>query len=89
MSKNTTKRTAECYLQALPTTLAERAEFMKNQKVGTRPKKNKTNNKAIILNDEVISDNPEGGTGKRLFMQGVKQIRRTAILDGKGFDDKK
>ena len=51
--------------------------------------KNKMNNKAIILNDEVISDNPEGGTGKGLFMQGVKQIRRTAILDGKSFDDKK
>ena len=51
--------------------------------------KNKMNNKAIILNDEVISDNPEGGTGKGLFVQGIKQIRRTAILDGKSFDDKK
>lgn len=51
--------------------------------------KNKMNNKSIILNDEVISDNPEGGTGKGLFIQGIKQIRRTAILDGKSFDDKK
>ena len=51
--------------------------------------KNKMNNKAIILNDEVISDNPEGGTGKGVFIQGVKQLRRTAILDGKSFDDKK
>jgi len=51
--------------------------------------KNKINNKAIILNDEVISDSPEGGTGKGLFIQGIKQIRRTAILDGKSFDDKK
>lgn len=51
--------------------------------------KNKMNNRAIILNDEVISDNPEGGTGKGLFMQGVKQMRRTAILDGKSFDDRK
>lgn len=51
--------------------------------------KNKMNNKAIILNDEVISENPEGGTGKGLFIQGVKQIRKTAILDGKTFDDKK
>ena len=51
--------------------------------------KNKVNNKAIMLNDEVISDNPEGGTGKGLFVQGLKQIRRTGILDGKAFDDKK
>lgn len=51
--------------------------------------KNKMNNKAVILNDEVISDNPEGGTGKGLFAQGVSQIRRTSILDGKTFDDKK
>ena len=51
--------------------------------------KNKMNNKAIILNDEVISENPEGGTGKGLFIQGVKQIRKSAILDGKTFDDKK
>jgi hypothetical protein len=47
------------------------------------------NNKAIILNDEVISDNPEGGTGKGLFVQGIKQVRRVSILDGKTFDDKK
>lgn len=51
--------------------------------------KNKMNNKAVILNDEVISDNPEGGTGKGLFIQGIKQIRRVSILDGKTFDDKK
>ena len=51
--------------------------------------KNKMNNKAIILNDEVISDNPEGGTGKGLLVQGLKQIRRVAILDGKMHDDKK
>jgi hypothetical protein len=51
--------------------------------------KNKMNNKAVILNDEVISDNPEGGTGKGLFVQGLKQIRNVSILDGKSFDDKK
>jgi hypothetical protein len=43
----------------------------------------------VILNDEVISDNPEGGTGKGLFVQGIKQVRRVSILDGKTFDDKK
>jgi hypothetical protein len=51
--------------------------------------KNKMNNKAVILNDEVISENPEGGTGKGLFVQGLRQIRRVSILDGKTFDDKK
>lgn len=51
--------------------------------------KNKMNNRAIILNDEVISENPEGGTGKGLFVQGLRQIRRVSILDGKTFDDKK
>ena len=51
--------------------------------------KNKSNNKAIILNDEVISENPEGGTGKGVFIQGIKQLRKVAILDGKTFDDKK
>ena len=51
--------------------------------------KNKSDNTSIILNDEVISDNPEGGTGKGLFVQGLKQIRNISILDGKAFDDKK
>jgi len=51
--------------------------------------KNKINNKAIILNDELISNNPEGGTGKGLFVQGLRQIRNVSILDGKTFDDKK
>lgn len=51
--------------------------------------KNKTNNKAVILNDEIISENPEGGTGKGVFVQGLRQIRKVSILDGKSFDDKK
>ena len=51
--------------------------------------KNKTNVKAVILNDEVISENPEGGTGKGLLVQGLKRIRNVSILDGKSFDDKK
>lgn len=51
--------------------------------------KNKMNNKCIILNDEVISENPEGGTGKGLIVQGLKQIRNVSILDGKSFDEKK
>lgn len=51
--------------------------------------KNKMNNRAVILNDEVISDNPEGGTGKGLFIQGIRNMRQVSILDGKTFDDKK
>jgi hypothetical protein len=51
--------------------------------------KNRSKNKAIILNDEIISQNPEGGTGKGLFVQGLSQIRKTSILDGKQFDSKK
>lgn len=51
--------------------------------------KNRSKIKAVILNDEIISDNPEGGTGKGLFVQGLSQIRNTSIIDGKQFDSKK
>jgi len=51
--------------------------------------KNRSNNKAVILNDEIISENPEGGTGKGVFVQGIGQIRNTTIIDGKSFDGKK
>ena len=50
--------------------------------------KNRSNNKAIILNDEIITQNPEGGTGKGLFIQGVSNIRKTHIIDGKSHNDK-
>lgn len=40
---------------------------------------------AVILNDEVISDNPEGGTGKGLFMKALGQIKRLVVLNGKKF----
>lgn len=50
--------------------------------------KNRSGNKAIILNDEIITQNPEGGTGKGLFIQGVSQIRKTHIIDGKSYNDK-
>lgn len=51
--------------------------------------KNRSNNKAVILNDEVISEAPEGGTGKGVFFQGIAQIRRMSVLNGKNFDSKK
>lgn len=40
---------------------------------------------AVILNDEVISDNPEGGTGKGLFMNGLSQMKKLVVIDGKSF----
>ena len=40
---------------------------------------------AVIINDEVISDDPEGGTGKGLFVQGVAQLKKMVTIDGKAF----
>ncbi len=40
---------------------------------------------AVILNDEVITDNPEGGTGKGLFMNAVSQMKKVVTIDGKSF----
>jgi hypothetical protein len=40
---------------------------------------------AVILNDEVISDNPEGGTGKGIFMSALSQMKKVVTIDGKSF----
>ena len=40
---------------------------------------------AVILNDEVISDNPEGGTGKGLFMSALSNMKKLVVIDGKAF----
>lgn len=40
---------------------------------------------AVILNDEVISDNPEGGTGKGIFMNALSQMKKMVVIDGKSF----
>lgn len=40
---------------------------------------------SVILNDEVISDDPKGGTGKGLFVQGINMMKKVAMVDGKGF----
>ena len=40
---------------------------------------------AIILNDELISDNPEGGTGKGLFMNALSKMKKVVTIDGKSF----
>lgn len=41
---------------------------------------------AIILNDEVISDNPEGRTGKGMFFKAVGKFVKTLKIDGKTFN---
>jgi hypothetical protein len=40
---------------------------------------------AVILNDEVISDNPEGGTGKGLIMNALSHMKKLVVIDGKAF----
>jgi hypothetical protein len=40
---------------------------------------------AVILNDELISDNPEGGTGKGIFMNALAQMKKVVTIDGKSF----
>lgn len=44
---------------------------------------------AIILNDEVISDNPEGGTGKGIFFKAVSKFIKMLKIDGKTFSFEK
>lgn len=39
-----------------------------------------------ILNDEAISDTPEGGTGKGLMIESLKQFKRVTVINGKDFD---
>lgn len=40
---------------------------------------------AVILNDEVISDHPEGGTGKGIFMNAISKMKKVTTVDGKQF----
>lgn len=44
--------------------------------------------KAIICYDEELTDlhQPQGGTGKSLFANGIKQCRKTVRVDGKAFN---
>ncbi len=51
--------------------------------------KTSANNKAVILNDQTISDNPNGGSGKGLYCTGLGHIKRVAKLDCKLFDGSK
>ena len=44
---------------------------------------------AVIFNDEVISDNPEGGTGKGLIISALGKMKKVVTIDGKLFDFQK
>ena len=44
---------------------------------------------ATVLNDEVISDNPEGGTGKGIYCNALSQMKKLVVIDGKSFNFEK
>lgn len=48
--------------------------------------KTSANNKAIVFNDETISENPNGGSGKGLFWNGLSKMKKVASIDGKTFE---
>ena len=48
--------------------------------------KTSANNKAIVFNDEMISENPNGGSGKGIICNAIGKIKRVCLLDGKQFD---
>jgi hypothetical protein len=50
--------------------------------------KTPANNKAVILNDETISENPNGGSGKGIFCNAIGKMKKMVSIDGKqfGFD---
>jgi hypothetical protein len=48
--------------------------------------KDASNAYAVIINDEVLSgSDPQGGTGKGLFVQGVGAMKNVSYIDGKTF----
>jgi hypothetical protein len=48
--------------------------------------KDKTDQKAIIFNDQEIDDNPNGGSGKSLMLAALGYFRRVVKIDGKSFN---
>jgi len=48
--------------------------------------KTSSNNKAIIFNDETISENPNGGSGKGLLWNALAKMKKISMIDGKTFD---
>jgi hypothetical protein len=51
--------------------------------------KDKTDQKAIIFNDQEIDDNPNGGSGKSLVLTALNNFRKVVKIDGKAFDPSK
>lgn len=51
--------------------------------------KDKTDQKAIIINDQEIDDNPNGGSGKSLMISALSNFKKVVKIDGKSFDAKK
>lgn len=51
--------------------------------------KTSANNKAVILNDETISENPNGGSGKGIFWNALSRVKRVADINGKSFSFEK
>lgn len=50
--------------------------------------KNESKDKTIIFNDELISDVPNGGSGKGVFHKAISNMKNLSIIDGKLFDIK-
>jgi SOS response regulatory protein OraA/RecX len=48
--------------------------------------KTSANNKAVIFNDETISENPNGGSGKGLFWNALSKMKKVSMIDGKTFE---
>lgn len=48
--------------------------------------KTSANNKAIILNDETVSEVPNGGSGKGILINAIGHMKRLSVIDGKTFD---
>lgn len=51
--------------------------------------KDKTDQKAIIFNDQEIDDNPNGGSGKSLMLTAIGYLRRVVKIDGKAYNPAK
>lgn len=51
--------------------------------------KTSANNKAVILNDETISENPNGGSGKGIFWNALSKVKRVSDINGKAFSFEK
>lgn len=47
--------------------------------------KTSADNKAIILNDEIISDTPNGRSGKGLFFTALRNLKKVDVINGKDF----